>query len=230
MEPLVSVIIPTYNRFKYLLNAIESVKNQSYKNIEIIIVNDKSTQSEYYTYNFEGCKVIHLDKNSKEIFGYTCAGYVRNQGVKESKGEYLCFLDDDDVFLPYKIEIQIMEMIKKYYKICATESLIGNGIYDKFKNYPLYNEQYYKGYILNKLNLNSYPDEIDYDIISKHNIIINSSIMIEKIFFDKNLGYELINNGEDYELWKRCLKEEKCLYVKIPCLYYDMNHGDGQLY
>ena len=64
-EKLVTVIIPTYNRFDYLLKAIQSVKNQDYKNIEIIIVNDCSSQSEYYNYKFENCIVINLDKNSE---------------------------------------------------------------------------------------------------------------------------------------------------------------------
>ena len=49
----VSVIIPTYNRFKYLLNAIKSVKQQTYSNIEIIVVNDCSTQEDYYTFDFK---------------------------------------------------------------------------------------------------------------------------------------------------------------------------------
>ena len=48
----ISVIIPTYNRFKYLLKALESVRNQTYKNIEIIIVNDGSSQEEYYNHKF----------------------------------------------------------------------------------------------------------------------------------------------------------------------------------
>ena len=47
-DPLISVIIPTYNRFEYLTNAIDSVQNQTYKNFEIIVVNDESTQKEYY--------------------------------------------------------------------------------------------------------------------------------------------------------------------------------------
>jgi len=63
--PLVSVIIPTYNRFNYLLNAINSVKDQTYNNIEIIVVNDCSTESEYYKNDFPGCKVIHLKPNSR---------------------------------------------------------------------------------------------------------------------------------------------------------------------
>ena len=65
-EKLVTVIIPTYNRFDYLLKAIQSVRNQNYKNIEIIIVNDCSSELEYYNYKFENCIVINLDKNSKK--------------------------------------------------------------------------------------------------------------------------------------------------------------------
>ena len=62
----VSVIIPTYNRFTSLLNAVNSVINQTYQNIEIIIVNDCSTEKEYYEYNFDNnVNIIHLTQNSK---------------------------------------------------------------------------------------------------------------------------------------------------------------------
>ena len=54
-------------------------------------------------------KVILL-KNSKNIFGYACAGYVRNQGINASTGFYIAFLDDDDVWFPNKIEIQLNKM------------------------------------------------------------------------------------------------------------------------
>ena len=81
----VSVIIPTYNRFDSLLNTINSVKNQTYQNLEIIVVNDNSTQKEYYNYDWESNKIniIHLDKNSKDVFGYPCVGYVINKGIKK---------------------------------------------------------------------------------------------------------------------------------------------------
>ena len=70
-KELVSVIIPTYNRFNFLLNAIRSVKEQTYKNIEIIVVNDCSIQEEYYNYDFKkefgkNIKIIHLQENSRK--------------------------------------------------------------------------------------------------------------------------------------------------------------------
>ena len=63
-EPLVSVVIPTYNRFEYLLDAIQSVKNQTYSNIEIIVVNDCSTQEQYYSFDFgSSVKIYYLPQN-----------------------------------------------------------------------------------------------------------------------------------------------------------------------
>jgi glycosyltransferase involved in cell wall biosynthesis len=76
----VSVIIPTFNRFKFLLNAIESIKSQTYTNIEIIVINDCSTEKEYYEYDWSNSDInmIYLDENTKKIFGYASPGYVRN--------------------------------------------------------------------------------------------------------------------------------------------------------
>ena len=64
---LVSVIIPSFNRFQSLIHLIHSIRNQTYQNIEIIVINDKSSQPEYYSFNFEelGVNIIHCEKNSK---------------------------------------------------------------------------------------------------------------------------------------------------------------------
>ena len=127
----VSVIIPTFNRFNYLMNTIESVKKQTYNNIEIIVVNDKSTQKEYYNYDWAANNVIiiHLDKQSKQLYGYPCVGHVRNKGIEKSTGKYIAFCDDDDLWFPKKIELQINAMKQLGCKMSCTDGLIGNGIY-----------------------------------------------------------------------------------------------------
>ena len=136
----VSVIIPTFNRFKYLMNFIESVKKQTYNNLEIIVVNDRSTQKEYYDYdwNANNIIIIHLEQNSKQKFGYACAGYVRNKGIEKSTGKYIAFCDDDDIWFPKKIELQINAMKKSGCKMSSTDGLFGIGVYDINKNYKKY--------------------------------------------------------------------------------------------
>ena len=98
---LVSIIIPTYKRANYLERAIESVIRQSYRNIEIIVVDDNDSGSKYREENikimskYEGCKNIKYLKHRKNKNGAA----ARNTGIAAAAGEYLTFLDDDDFFL-----------------------------------------------------------------------------------------------------------------------------------
>lgn len=132
-SPLVSVIITTYGRPKFLKNAIESVLCQSYKNIEIIVVDDnieKSIEREatenLIKNNFQTIKYIKNKENRGACFS-------RNVGINSSKGEYIAFLDDDDEFFKTKIE----EQLKKFKKILIKEPKIAimscrMGMYDEF--------------------------------------------------------------------------------------------------
>ena len=99
--PLVSVIIPTYNRIKYINRAIESIFAQTYKNYEVIVVDDGSALDvkEAIRSYMNGITYVY-----QEHGGLAAA---RNTGINISKGKYLAFLDDDDVFEPKKLEIQI---------------------------------------------------------------------------------------------------------------------------
>lgn len=103
MKPLVSVIIPTYKRIEDLNRAIKSVYNQSYKNIEIIVVNDDPTLT--IQNNIQLKKNLTFINHTKNKGGSA----ARNSGIRFARGEYLAFLDDDDQFLKFKIE----KMIKK---------------------------------------------------------------------------------------------------------------------
>jgi len=235
----VSVIIPTFNRFKYLLNAIKSIKEQTYKQIEIIVINDCSNEKEYYEYNWEenGITIIHLEKNTKEIFGYACAGYVRKKGIDISSGLYIAFCDDDDIWFPNKIELQMDNMKKTGCQMSATDGLIGNGIYDSSKQYPIYNAEYYYNTIQeifkNKgSNLNyGFPTIWDLNFLKIHNCVVASSAIVNKnILVTYNcLENEPNGSGDDYRIWLKVLEYTKCVYVKEICFYYDNNHGDGQI-
>jgi glycosyltransferase involved in cell wall biosynthesis len=236
----VSVIIPTFNRFKYLLNTIESIKSQTYKNFEIIVVNDNSTQQEYYNYDWKSNNIIiiHMEENSKNKFGYPCAAYVRNQGIKSSSGVYIAFCDDDDIWFPTKLELQINAMDRTGCKMSSTDGLIGNGVYDKNKKYKKYNAEYYYDTLRNiykRKNSNlldkEFPEIWTLEFLKIHNCIICSSVLIKKDILDKINNFKNIKPpGEDYDCWLRALNYTDSVYVKDICFYYDCNHGDGQNY
>lgn len=107
--PLVSVVIPTFNRPQYLQRCIESIKNQTYKNIEIIVVDDNNPNT---LERRETEKVLSLYKNNSNIIYLKHernknGSAARNTGWKFSKGEYITFVDDDDIIYSDKIQKQV---------------------------------------------------------------------------------------------------------------------------
>lgn len=106
--PLVSIIIPTYNRANLLKRAIESVISQTYKNLEIIVVDDGSTDNtEQIVKECQDSRIQYI-RHSKNR-GLSAA---KNTGIKNSKGDFIAFLDSDDEYLPEKVEKSI-EVFKK---------------------------------------------------------------------------------------------------------------------
>ena len=99
--PRVSVIIPTYNRSKLLRVAVESVLAQTYPNIEVIVVDDGSTDDMAAVAAQYGGRVTYLKQPNQDVAA------ARNTGIRAASGEYLSFLDDDDLILPTKIERQV---------------------------------------------------------------------------------------------------------------------------
>jgi len=240
----VTVIIPSYNRFEYLLNAVKSVKEQTHKNIEIIVVNDCSTQKEYYEYDWQDVKIIHLPKNSKSIFGFACpGGYQRNFGMKIATGQYIAFLDDDDYFLPTKIEKQLSAMRETGCKISCTEAYFG---YGKYNSSNTYKPWHYKGLYWNELNaifdkagkievLNRmYEHEIN--IWTLHDLNIHnctcggSSIMFDKRIIASAGYFPSLSYADDYAYWKELFNYSDCVFLREPLTYIDLKHGDGQNY
>tara|TARA_Y100000389_G_C17377278_1_gene472356 strand:- start:130 stop:888 length:759 start_codon:yes stop_codon:yes gene_type:complete len=245
---LVTVIIPTYNRFRYLLNALRSVKSQSHSNIEIIVVNDCSTEEEYYTYDYkkefgDNIYIIHLPRNGRDIYGFVAPGSLtRNIGLMLAKGEYISFLDDDDLYLPTKIEKQLKIMKEHNSKFCCTEGFIGKAPYVPDKEYSIY---HYKGHYWGALR-NIFSKRASKDILEKmfeneinvwtekdlliHNCIITSSVMMHKSIIQNSGHFPVRRSGEDYAYWKKAIKETNVMYIREPLVWYDNGHGDGRLY
>jgi glycosyltransferase involved in cell wall biosynthesis len=106
MAPLVSVIIPNYNYAQYLPQALDSVVAQTYPNVEIIVVDDGSTD--------ESHAILRKYRDRIRLFQQHREGVsvARNRGAQESKGELIAFLDADDLWLPTKLERQVAKFIE----------------------------------------------------------------------------------------------------------------------
>ena len=143
---LVSVVIPTYSRNTTLCKAIDSVIKQTYKNLEIIVVDDNPADSEWRHSTEELMEQYKKDsrvrylKNKRNLGG----SGARNEGIKVSNGEYIAFLDDDDEYLPAKIEKQLecaltSEMTRLALVFCDVKMTYGDG------SYMCNKESHYKG-------------------------------------------------------------------------------------
>ncbi len=131
-KPLVSVIIPTYKRSDMLSRAINSVLNQDYQNVQVVIVDDNNPDTEWRKLTSHIMKSYVPDSRVK----YICheknmnGSAARNTGIENSDGELLCFLDDDDWFLDTKVEKQsnFLEKFKKYAACCCDYKKDGQAI------------------------------------------------------------------------------------------------------
>ena len=163
---IVSVVIPTFNRFKYLLNTLKSIKSQTYSNIEIIVVNDCSTEKEYYEYDWKGnnIKILHLKNNTKNLFGYACAGYVRDRGIEMSTGKYIAFCDDDDSYKTDRVENIIKSINNGEERIKNSENITFAGLYESHcqKDHREHRHEYWC-YCVNRVIIDFF-----YEIIKKY--------------------------------------------------------------
>jgi len=242
---LVSIVIPTYNRFEFLIRTIQSCEGQSHGNIEIIVVNDASTEQEYYSYPWKErhskVKIIHLRQNTRKLFGRPCSNYCRNEGIRVANGTYIAFCDDDDSWFPKKIELQLQGLLETpTCRMSCTDALYGEGPFDTSKDYPVYNREHYYSQILQMYTrvghphmiVNGFPKEWQSSLLKIHNLIICSSVLMEKSLLHQIGMFHMIPNGDspDHDCWLRALEHTHCLYIDRPLVYYDGHHGYGQNY
>lgn len=183
-EPLVSVVIPTYNCAPYISEAIESVLNQTYQNIEIIVVDDGSVDhTKKVLKRFIGkIKYYYQDNNG--------APAARNAGLKVSSGDYFQLLDADDILLPNKIKFQI----ETFKKLSCEYGVVYSGV--RFFNYTNSSKLMERG-------LHSFSGDILNKLIWENSILIHAAL-IKKECFEKVGGFnEDLQRCDDYEFWLR---------------------------
>lgn len=207
---LISCVITTYKRPTYILKrAIDSIVNQTYKNIELIIVNDAPQEyqlGEDIKTLLEEYKSIPVNYivHSKNMG----ACQARNTGIKNARGKFIAFLDDDDEWLPEKIEEQ-------YSLIKDTEiALVYCSHYEIFKN----NKPRLIKEPLARTGLNN--DE--FDRLLRENFIGSTSYPLLRLDIVKQLGGFDVNikSSQDHELWIRIAKEYPILYCDKPLVNY----------
>ena len=182
MRPRVSVVIPAFNRWRLLAEAIDSVLAQSYRDFELIVVDDGSTDA---TASELAKLASRLQFFVTERRGVSAA---RNLGVSQSRGHYIAFLDSDDLWLNSKLERQTRFMDKHpEFHICQTDEIwIRNGV---------------------RVNPKAVHQKPSGDIFSSSLelcLVSPSAVMMTKALFDRTGGFdEAFPVCEDYDLWLR---------------------------
>ena len=194
-EPLISVVMPTYNQAGFIREAIESVLNQSYTNLELIIINNYSTdRTEKIIESFKDVRIRYLKFKNDGVIAAS-----RNRGIQESVGGYIAFIDSDDVWLANKLENQIeyLESNKELGMVYSAQSILGTQSSIDISRY-IYNK-----------DLEKYDTAM---AILNKNLISCSSVVVKKDIFS-NIGYfdedrDLVG-AEDCDLWVRIAMKYK---------------------
>jgi glycosyltransferase involved in cell wall biosynthesis len=207
MKPLVSVIIPTYNRKNFLKIAIDSVLNQSFNNFELLIIDDgsnDSTEELVKSFKDQRIRYFKLDKN----YG---PSYARNFGIKNSNADFVAFLDSDDFWKKEKLEIQYSEMLKNNdYLLSHTDEIW-------LRNGKILNPK--------KIHLKEGGDIFKKSL--KLCSISISTVMAKKSLFDI-VGFfdESLPACEDYDMWLRVTALFPVLFINKKLTVKHGGHND----
>lgn len=206
--PLVSVIIPTYNRAAFLRNAIRSVLKQTFRDFEILVIDDASqVDVGQLVEGFGDCRIrlLRHDRNRGE------AG-ARNTGVLHARGEYLAFLDDDDEWLAEKLGRQV--------SVLSKESPSVGGVYTGYFVVDMSDETI----LYTKIPSTSGPI---YRELLRHNVIgTPSTLMVRRACIDRvGLFDGSIVYGVDHDLYLRIARYFAFAYIPHPLVRYHVHDG-----
>lgn len=216
-NPKVSVVIPTYKReTKYLLRAINSIKNQTYRNIEIVIVDDNPPDSEFRKSTSKFMRQYAMDPdviyymNKKNIGG----SLARNNGINVTIGDYITFLDDDDEYLPKKVEKQLNFMLNQDFDMSFTDLKLmnDNKIVVDFREYP---------------NLNNFDKQslLKYHIM--RHLTGTPTFMYKADKLKEIGGFEDAKMGQEFYLMLKSIEEDLRIGYLNDCDVIAYRHKEG---
>ena len=211
---LVSIVIPTHNGSNFLSRAIESAIKQTYPNIEIIVVDDNGEGTEEQKRTQKVIESFSSNKNLK-YFTYKKninASHARNVGIKNSKGKYIAFLDDDDEMLPDKIKMQIECLLQKDYSYaaCYTDYKVSRGTYTEVSKENREGKLFFEA-----LTRNLY-------------VCGGSNLMVRRDAIDEIGGFdETFKRNQDLEFLVRILEKYNIAHVNgLHLIIHLENRGD----
>lgn len=204
-EALVSVIMPAYNCEKYVVEAINSVLAQTYKNWELLVLDDGSKDNtlqiiEEFSQKDSRIKALPNGKN----MGVSA---TRNRGIELASGDWIAFLDSDDMWEPLKLEKQFEVVENKSAEFLFTGSSYINEEGEPFRG------------------MFEVPEKVTYKRLRNQNVISCSSVLVKKKYFE-NIKMEKDEMHEDYAVWLRILKLGVTAYgVNEPLLIYRISRN-----
>lgn len=204
-EALVSIVMPAYNCEKYVVEAINSILAQTYRNWELLVLDDGSKDNtlriiKEFSQKDSRIKALPNGKN----MGVSA---TRNRGIELASGEWIAFLDSDDMWKPEKLEKQFEIVEKEAAEFLFTGSSYINEEGESFKG------------------IFEVPEKVTYKKLRNQNVISCSSVLVKKKYF-KNIKMEKDEMHEDYAVWLRILKLGVIAYgVNEPLLIYRISRN-----
>jgi glycosyltransferase involved in cell wall biosynthesis len=209
-DPLVSVIITTYNRPNLLPRAIKSVIDQNYSNLEVIVVNDNGTDVKYIVDSFNDNRIVYINKSINAGLGA-----ARNSGLNVANGKYVNFLDDDDGYYYYHIKTLVDFLQKNNYKIAYTDCLC-----KVLQKNEQGNDQIVQQIIV-------YSIDYNLDVLLFQNIVPVLGVMFELDEKTRNIRHnEVYHAYEDWDFWLQLTRFYDMHHLDIPTCWYTFRN-DG---
>lgn len=209
-EPLISVIIPVFNMERYLSACLDSILSQSYKNLEIIIINDGSTD-----FSLKIAETYAEKEDRIKVYSYPNEGLseARNRGLKLATGDYVAFVDADDILLP-----NALQQLEKFITKEKADIVEGKIIHKKFYKIskppvkPIYKNFTPQGAIADVL----YQKKLLPSVCGK----LFKRELFDDLMFEKGIIYEDMNIF--YKIIEKC---NKITYINFPVYFYRTTEG-----